>query len=381
MNPRGFDGAAQAADGRGVNAARTLYLNGKFCAQRTTGVQRVAAELVRALDAQVTDRWVLLCPPGARLPALRRIEVRTVGPAGLPPAAWEQAVLPWAARDGVLVNLAGAGSAWARRQASLLHDAAVFDHPQAYTRTFGAWYRWLFRRLARRAAVLMTVSEFSRDRLALHLGVPTSRLAVLPEGADHLDRVVADVGVLDTHGLRGSRFLLAVGSANPTKNHAALLEAFARLPRDGGVRLVIAGGRNERVFAADPPADPPGVLRIGAVDDAALKALYGHALGLVFPSLYEGFGLPPLEAMRCGCPVAVARTGPMPQVCGEAALYFDPHDVDDIAAAMARLCGDDGLREALRAAGARHAARWRWSDGAAALQAALHAARPTGAVR
>ena len=92
----------------------TIYLNGKFTVQRTTGVQRVAGQLVRALDECVQGRWVLLCPAGGSPPALRRIEARCVGPAGLPPTLWEQCVLPWAARDGVLLNLAGAAPALAR---------------------------------------------------------------------------------------------------------------------------------------------------------------------------------------------------------------------------------------------------------------------------
>ena len=353
-----------------------FYLNGKFTAQRTTGVQRVAAQLVQALDARVAGRWVLLCPPGGRLPPLRHIEARTVGPAGLPTTLWEQCMLPWAARDGVLLNLAGAAPALARRQVCMLHDAAVFDHPEAYTRRFTLWYRWLFRRVARRALALLTVSDFSRLRLALHLRVDASRFALVPNGADHLDAVQADDGVLDRHGLRGQRYLLAVGSDNPTKNHAALLAAFARLGDEPGLRLVMVGGGNAAVFAGhgQAGAGPANVLRIGALGDAALKTLYANALGLVFPSLYEGFGLPPLEAMACGCPVAAARAASLPEVCGEAALYFDPHDVDDIAAALRRLCGDADLRARLRAAGARQAARFTWAASAAALCAALRAA-------
>jgi len=351
-----------------------IYLNGKFTAQRTTGVQRVAAQLLQALDARVDGRWVLLCPPHGRLPQLRRIEARTVGLAGLPTTLWEQGVLPWAARDGVLLNLAGAAPAFARRQVCMLHDAAVFDHPEAYTRRFVGWYRWLFRRVARQALALLTVSNFSRERLSLHLHVDASRFAIVPNGADHLDSVAADDSVLDRHGLRGQRFLLAVGSDNPTKNHAALLAAFARLRDEPGLRLVMVGGRHGAVFAGQARTDPPGVLRIGELGDAPLKTLYTNALALVFPSLYEGFGLPPLEAMACGCPVAAARAASLPEVCGDAALYFDPFDVDEMAAALRRICGDADLRARLRAAGTRRVTAYPWSASATALLSALRAA-------
>lgn len=352
----------------------TLYLNGKFTVQRTTGVQRVAGELVRALDACVQGRWVLLCPAEGSPPALRRIEVRHVGAAGLPPTLWEQCVLPWAARDGLLLNLAGAAPALARRQACVLHDAAVFDHPEAYTRRFTLWYRWLFRRVARKAMALLTVSDFSRQRLALHLGLPVARFALVPNGADHLMGTAADDGVLDRLGLRGQRFLLAVGSDNPTKNHAALLQAFAQLRDLPALRLVIVGGRRADVFAGTAGQDPPGVVRAGELGDAALKALYANALALVFPSIYEGFGLPPLEAMACGCPVAVARAASLPEVCADAALYFDPARVDDIATAMRRLCHETGLRDTLRAAGAQRAMTYTWSASAAALLSGLQSA-------
>lgn len=356
----------------------TSYLNGKFTAQRTTGVQRVASRLVQALDdllqAAPRGRWVLLCPPGQRLPRLQVIEVRAVGRAGLPLHLWEQLVLPWSARDGRLVSLAGSAPYFGRRPAAMLHDAAVFDQPQAYSAAFVAWYRSLFRRLALRARPLLTVSAFSRERLALRLGVAPARFVVVPNGGDHLDAVVPDDTVLDRHGLRGTRYLLAVASANPTKNLPALQAAFARLRPDPVLRLVIVGGRNERVFNDDTAsADPPQLLRTGPLDDAPLKALYRHATALVFPSLYEGFGLPPLEAMANGCPVAVARAASLPEVCGDAALYFDPLSVDDIAAALQRLLDDAALRERLRVAGQARVAAFRWHSSAQQLLQALEA--------
>ncbi|MCB1998447.1 MAG: glycosyltransferase family 4 protein [Burkholderiaceae bacterium] len=352
-----------------------VCINGKFALQRITGVQRVAHEIVRALDAlPAADGWTLLCPPGAVLPRFERIRVRTVGPAGWPLHAWEQVVLPWAARRGLLVNLAGGAPALARWQIAVIHDAAVFDHPEAYTPAFVRWYSALFRHLVRRGDTLMTVSAFSQQRLAAALGVPPVRFGRLPLGADHMRHTAPDLRMLEAHGLLRTPYVLAVGSANPTKNLAALVRAWARLPA-GAQRLVIAGGRHGAVFADTPGADPAGVLRLGAVDDAALVALYRHAQVLVFPSVYEGFGLPPLEAMAVGCPVLAARAASLPEVCGDAVAYLSGLDDMAIAADLQRLLADAGLRDRLRAAGPAQAARWTWAAAAEALVAQVSAVR------
>jgi glycosyltransferase involved in cell wall biosynthesis len=248
----------------------------------------------------------------------------------------------------------------------------VFDCPEAYSRPFVAWYRLLFARLGRRAERLFTVSAFSRTRLALRLGLPESRFQVLPNAADHLDSVVADDTVLDRHDLRGKRFLLAVASANPTKNLAALVQAFASQVASD-LRLVIVGGTNARVFADDVAdvTDPPGVTRTGSLADAPLKALYRHALALVFPSRYEGFGLPVLEAMAQCCPVGASNAASLPEVCGDAALYFDPGSIPAIAAAIERLVADADLRDRLRQAGQRQAGKYSWAGTAEQLRTAL----------
>jgi glycosyltransferase involved in cell wall biosynthesis len=351
------------------------YLNGKFTAQPMTGVQRVATQLTLALDAQAVGRWVLLCPPGAVPLPLQRMEQRIVGSPGRALHAWEQWTLPCAARSGLLVSLAGSAPFLARRQAALLHDAAVFDHPHAYTAAFVAWYRCLFRVLARRAERLFTVSEFSSRRLAARLGGPSARYTVLHNGADHLDGVAPEPAVLARFGLREGHYLLAVASANPTKNLAVLVAAYAQMPAERSVPLVIVGGGNPHVFAAAAdPRDAPGVQRTGRVSDAELKALYEGATALVLPSIYEGFGLPALEAMACGCPVIAARAAALPEVCGDAALYVDPAQPAEITAAMVAVVGDAALRARLRRAGLARAAGFRWTEAAKRLLAAISGA-------
>ncbi len=389
-NP-GFRSVAQGADG--CPCMQPLYINGKFVGQATTGVQRVARCVVQALDhllasatAPATARpCVLLCPPGFAAPTLRHVEVRRVGFAGLPLAVWEQLVLPIAARDGLLMNLAGAAPAMtSRRHLCVMHDAAVFDHPAAYSSLFVRWYRWLFRRLARRAGVLVTVSAFARRQLALHLGVATGRISVMTEGADHLSAAPADDSILQRLGIATQPYFLAVASANPTKNLERLLAAHAALAASGRPKLVLVGEPNDRVFApesfstaaatdteSNPAATIPDVVFAGRVSDAELVALYRHARALIFPSLYEGFGLPAVEAMSLGCPVVVSNAASLPEVCGNAALYVEPTSVASITQAMRRIADDAGLRTDLSRAGRTQAAGYQWSRSAAQLLALL----------
>jgi glycosyltransferase involved in cell wall biosynthesis len=351
----------------------TIYINGKFLAQPLTGVQRYARQLLLAVDRHLqehpgADRWVLLRPAGAAAPFLQRVHSREVGPAGLQLHLWEQLVLPWAARGALLLSLAGSSPVAARRQMCTLHDAAVFDAPHGYTWAFVAWYRMLFRLQARRALRLLTVSEFSRSRLATQLHLQPVRVGVVPDGADHLDEVSPDDAILARLALHGTRFVLAVASANPNKNIQALKAAFSRAATAPDLRLVLVGSANPAVFAArqEAPTDPR-IVHAGTVSDAELVALYRQAAGLVFPSLYEGFGLPPLEAMAQGCPVAAARAGAVPEVCGDAAIYFDPHVQPAIEAAIKRLLEAGPAVQALRAAGPVQARRWTWARSAAAL--------------
>lgn len=354
---------------------QTLFLNGRYLCQGLTGVQRVAGNLVQALDEELAAsgtaaRWVLLHPRRARLPALRFIQTQGVGPSALSGHLWEQAVLPWAARRGQLISLAGSSPWLAGGQVVMWHDAAIFDHPEAYTRSFVAWYRALFRSLSTRARRVLTPSEFAAARLRHWLMLP--QLAVLPASGDHILRVAADPSILSRFDLRDRPFFLAVASANPTKNLALLREAHARWAAGAGgsqaVPLVLVGGSNPRVFREEGAKSSAAIcIHTGSVSDGELKALYQQALALVFPSLYEGFGIPPLEAMHCGCPVIAARAASLPEVCGTAAHFIDPSQAVDLFNALERLASDAAYREQLRTAGHQRALHFSWRASAQGL--------------
>lgn len=343
----------------------TLFVNGRFLDQPLTGVQRYARELMARIDGLLDQdpagaglEVVCLAPRGATAPAgWKRIRLRQVGTHR--GNLWEQVDLPSCLRGGLLFSPANIGPAFHANQAVTLHDASVFAVPQAYSALFRAKYRFVFGQLARRARLVLTDSVFSQRELARHLHVDPARFAVVPLGGDHLQGVAADESVLDANGLRGQEYLLMVASRSPHKNVARLIEAVRRVK--GGTRFVLVGGSFKGVFRDAGPEDLPAhVTRLGYVDDPGLKALYENAQGFIFPSLYEGFGLPVLEAMSCGCPVLCSRAASLPEVGGTAVEYFDPLDVDAIRHALERFVADPALRARMKAAGRLQAAGFSW---------------------
>lgn len=352
-----------------MKSKKSLALNGRFLTQGLTGVQRFASELTCAMDLlAANDRWPatrVLMPHGRADAPFGHMEATSVG--RISGHGWEQFELPWHARGQFLLSLGNTAPLLAgERQAVVIHDAGVFDTPESYSPQFRTWYQMLHRTLARSGATLITVSEFSRRRIAACLGIDPARLSVMPEGGEHILREPADPGVLSRHGLTAGRYALTVGSRAAHKNLDALGDAAAMLAARG-LTLAAVGAANPAVFRPAAGATGPGAIALGRVSDAELRMLYENALCLIFPSRYEGFGLPPLEAMVCGCPVVTTRTGAVPEVCGDAALYFDPAEPRSLTDALQRLLQEAELAARMRRRGLARAEGFSWRRAAEVL--------------
>ncbi len=330
------------------------FVNGKWLAQAASGTQRYATQVVRAAARSSSDgRLTLVVPADAVLPewarSFRVVRSRLRG------TLFEQVALPWAARRGHLYSLAGPAPLLKRDQTVVMHDATPFRHPETFRRAFVLWYRLLYGVLARRAARLLTVSEFSRGELADVLGVPASRFGIAPCAADH----VGEPGepLADELPFEPGTFALLVGNEAPHKNVAPALAALA----DAGVRVAVVGGQQPRVFRGAPVRARADVRLLGRVDDEALTRLYAAAGVLVAPSRYEGFGIPVIEAGRLGCPSVVATGSALTEVAGDGALSFDPDDVAHGAELVAKLLHDPVRREELAARARANAQRFSWS--------------------
>lgn len=348
-----------------------VLVNGRFLGRPVTGVERYARQLLAAAAEIQPGRFELLVPPSSRdAEPIRGIPVRVAG--RLEGHAWEQLELPRSARGRPLLNLCNLAPLAHPRQVTVVHDAAPFAVPEAFSFAFRTYYRTMLPLVARRSRRVVTVSAFSRSELARHLRLPEDRFEVVPAAVDQLREVEADPRILQRTGAAGRPFVLTVGSLDPRKNLAAVLEAARLLPN---LDFVVAGGGNRDVFRSEGLEPPVNAEFVGYVTDAELKALYAHAAVFAFPSRYEGFGLPPLEAMSCGCPVVASRAASLPEICGDAAIYCDPADPQELAAALRRLVNDSTAREAARRAGCDRARAFSWRRSAARLLAVLDEGR------
>jgi glycosyltransferase involved in cell wall biosynthesis len=296
------------------------------------------------------ERWAREL--AARLPQVGPYEVIR------PPAAlshraghaWEQAVLPARARKAeLLVNPANLAPIAFPRNVVVIHDAAALRDPAWYSPAYAALQRRVLPLIAKRARLVITVSEFSRRELQALLGVDAK---VVPGGVDERFRPDADPEPARAALNLRRPYVLTVASRTARKNLASLTATARRLETQG-IELVAAGGGRPQFRTDDGPV---GVRALGHVPDDHLPGLYAGAAAFVLPSLYEGFGLTCLEAMACAVPVVAASAGALPEICGDAARYADPRDEAGLADAVEAVLGDDSAR----AAGPARAKQFTW---------------------
>lgn len=285
---------------------------------------------------------------------------------------WEQFCLPAKLNGRTLFSPSNTGPISVKKQVVTIHDVAALDHPERLNPKFAAWYRYLTPRLVRRVARVITISEYSKERLLTHVPMDERRVIVIPNGVDARFRPQPSkfVGEMRTRlGLPCERYVLCVGTLEPRKNIPRLLQAWARivssLPDD--IWLILTGKQGqENMFAKLSGMDvlPPRVFFTGHVADELLPGLYAGAMVFAFPSLYEGFGLPPLEAMASGVPVLTGNLTSLPEVVGGAGIMVDPTSVDDISDGLLELVENHSLREELISKGLARAAQFDWDEAA-----------------
>lgn len=337
-----------------------IYINARFLTQRITGVQRFAIEISKQL---------LLLDPSIQFIAPKNIihhelakelGVKIVGK--YTGHLWEQYELPAYLRlkkSPVLLNLCNTAPLLYRRNFVTIHDLAVIDFPSAYSILFRKFYQFLLPKIARKALHVFTVSQFSSERIKKEFKVDSTV-------------IYNSVSESFKPGEKSEKkkYILSVSSLDPKKNFKGLVDAFLLAEFDD-YQLIVIGSKNKSFNAQDIPVEHSNITFTGYVSDQQLISLYKEATVFVYPSLYEGFGIPPLEAMASGCPTLVSNIPSLREVCDNASLYFNPLDSNDISNHLKRIVLDTNLQLSLIKSGYSNLNRFSWQKSALAIRKSM----------
>ena len=337
----------------------TIYINGRFLTQPMTGVERYAYNICKAM-ARLRQPFTVVCP---KAPIHQDYDVSdlTIVHYGIGNSHfWEQCVLPFffiGKKNYLVLSFTGLGSILIRHKIMTVHDLSFLKNSSWYSRIYYWYYRFMTPLAVKTSQHILTVSEFSKSEILRFY--PFLKPECISVVYNAIDRQLFKPQT-------SAPYVLCVSSLDPRKNFARLIEACQGLTN---AKLYIVGKYN-RVFSQGTELDTrcEHIHFLGRVSDEELVRLYNQAACFVFPSLYEGFGLPPLEAMACGCPVLVSDIPVEREVCGDAALYFNPLDSENILHTITQYLNDtDVIKEKMRQKGYENITRFSWEKSAEVL--------------
>lgn len=307
---------------------RRVVINGMFYAQRATGVQRYARELMLELDKLVPKGGLELVVPFSATDVPSFANLRVIRCGSSTGALWEQVDLRRFLRKNGCVAVSLCNSAPLLRPGIMcIHDAAYKTHPEFFKTAFGkasvAWHRTLFWLAAHSGNPIITVSHFSKYSLIDAYGIDPKRLWVIQNGWQHMLRVTPDEGALQRFGLTHKGYYFTLGNINYNKNTRWVIEYALRHPDE---QFVLTGVRSKNSKVSIEEAK--NVTWLGYLRDEEIAALYRHCKAFIFPSIHEGFGIPPMEALSQGAPIIIADATVLPEIYRGAAHYIDPYDTN-----------------------------------------------------
>lgn len=352
-----------------MNQHHTIYINGRFLTQKLTGSQRNSYELFKNLFNIYQSRVVLLVPTSPIVEAYEITGFPIIRVGKYTGVVWEQMELPFFLKHKgkpLLVNLTNTAPLFYSNQLVSIMDMTTFVNPEWFSKSFAMYYRWLLPKLAKKAKKVITISECSKRDIIKYTGISSTKVKVIscavPKqfliNAETLNGV--EEAILNDLGVKAKAFFLAVSSLDPRKNFVSLIRAYNLTNLDIPLVIVGSGGKAFNVAGLEQFKGDPKIKFTGYISDEKLTALYKSALCFIYPSMYEGFGIPPLEAMACNCPTIVSNTSSLPEVCGDASLYINPENIYDIATAMNDISANELLRKALIEKGSVQYKKFTW---------------------
>jgi glycosyltransferase involved in cell wall biosynthesis len=350
-----------------LKSAKVIYLNGRFLTQSLTGVQRHALELVKGIDRLIDSgeidlnefHFILIHPKGIKYkPNLKHIIILEKGI--LTGNLWEQIELPIYTFNKPLLSMCMVSSIFKFKQIVIVQDASCFVNKTFFTKLFRYWYILNITLLGKTSKHIITISEFSKNELVKYAGMKANKITVTYLSSNHMNIIEEANSDFKNKIKSYIPYVLGVSSMSPNKNFKGLVESISILENKGiKYKVIVAGGANPKVFNKSIDFGD-SIQYLGYVTDEELRTLYENASLFVYPSFYEGFGIPPLEAMYFNCPVVVSDTSAMPEVCKDSAVYCDPNNSADIAQKIDKLMNNKHLLNNLRIKGQHQVLEFSW---------------------
>ena len=341
-----------------------FVVNGRFLTQKATGVHRYAFEICNKLQEWGVDFYVAI--PKEINPDYK-FSFKTVECGSLKTHLWEQISLPrYLKKNGspLLISFSGCGVLNYANQIITIHDVSHEKHPEWFSKNYCRYYGFMFPHIIKKSHAVLTVSEFSKREIIDVFNTPADKIHVIHSNVP-FKNIPSVEELIDYKPDRDNeKYIITVSSMDPRKNFVRLVEAFNNI-EDKSIKLYIIGMQFKAFNTPDlQKLISENVVIPGYVDDDKLKKMYQNALFSIYPSLYEGFGLPPLESMTFGCPAIVSDIPALKEISQDAVIYVNPFDLKDMTAKMNILVSDPNLRNELRMKGFDQIKKYSWDKSA-----------------